>query len=36
MVVKPGWQDMAIFAGLGAVVILAALAAFRPLPQTMA
>lgn len=36
MVVKPGWQDMAIFAGLGAVVALAALAAFRPLPQTMA
>lgn len=33
MVVKPGWQDVAIFAGLGAVVVLAALAAFRPLPQ---
>jgi uncharacterized membrane protein len=33
MVVKPGWQDIAIFAGLGAVVTLAALAAFRPLPQ---
>jgi uncharacterized membrane protein len=35
MVVKPGWQDVAIFAGLGAVVTLAALAAFRPLPQSM-
>jgi uncharacterized membrane protein len=33
MVVKPGWQDMAILAGLGAVITLAALAAFRPLPQ---
>ena len=33
MVVKPGWQDVAIFAGLGAIVVLAALAAFRPLPQ---
>jgi uncharacterized membrane protein len=36
MVVKPGWQDVTIFAGLGAVVTLAALAAFRPLPQVSA
>jgi uncharacterized membrane protein len=36
MVVKPGWQDVAIFAGLGAVVTLAALAAFRPLPHATA
>lgn len=35
MVIKPGWQDIAIFAGLGAVVTLAALATFRPLPQAM-
>jgi uncharacterized membrane protein len=33
MVTKPGWQDMAILAGLGAVIALAALAAFRPLPR---
>ncbi len=33
MVVKPGWQDVAIFAGLGAVITLAALAAFRPSPH---
>lgn len=33
MVVKPGWQDFAIFAGLAAVVALAAAAAFRPLPR---
>ena len=31
MVVKPSWQDFAIFAGLAAVVALAALATFRPL-----
>lgn len=33
MVVKPGWQDMALLAGLGAVIALAALATFRPLPR---
>ena len=33
MVVKPGWQDFAIFSGLAAVVALAALAAFRPMPR---
>ena len=30
MVVKPGWQDVATLAGLGAVVTLAVLAAFGP------
>lgn len=33
MVSKPGWQDMAIFAGLSAIIALAALAALRPLPR---
>jgi Predicted integral membrane protein (DUF2269) len=33
MVVKPGWQDFAIFAGLGAVVALAVLAAMRPIAR---
>lgn len=33
MVVKPGWQDFSIFVGLAAVVILAVLAALRPLPS---
>lgn len=33
MVVKPGWQDVTIFAGLAAVVALAALAALRPMPR---
>jgi uncharacterized membrane protein len=36
MVVKPGWQDVAIFAGLAAIVTLAALVAFRPLPHLSA
>jgi uncharacterized membrane protein len=36
MVVKPGWQDLAILVGLGAVIALAALAAFRPLPRLTA
>jgi uncharacterized membrane protein len=36
MVTKPGWQDLAILAGLGAVITLAALAAFRPLPRLTA
>jgi uncharacterized membrane protein len=30
MVAKPGWQDVAIFAGLGAILALAAMATFRP------
>jgi uncharacterized membrane protein len=33
MVVKPGWQDVTIFAGLAAVVTLALLAALRPMPR---
>jgi uncharacterized membrane protein len=33
MVAKPGWQDFAIFAGLGAVVALAVLAAMRPVAR---
>jgi len=32
-VVKPGWQDFALFATLAAVIALAAAAAFRPLPN---
>jgi uncharacterized membrane protein len=36
MVVKPGWQDFAIFTGLAAVVALAALAALRPIPHASA
>lgn len=33
MVVKPGWQDFAIFAGLGIIVALAVLATFRPVAR---
>lgn len=33
MVVKPGWQDIAIFAGLAAVIAVASLAALRPMPR---
>jgi Predicted integral membrane protein (DUF2269) len=33
MVVKPSWQDFAIFAGLGAIVALAVLATFRPMAR---
>jgi uncharacterized membrane protein len=33
MVVKPGWQDIAIFTGLAALIALATLAALRPLPR---
>ena len=33
MVVKPGWQDFVIFAGLGAVVALAVLATIRPMAR---
>lgn len=36
MVTKPAWQDLAILVGLGAVIALAALAAFRPLPRLTA
>ena len=33
MVVKPGWSEIAVLSGLAAVVVLAALAAFRPVPD---
>jgi uncharacterized membrane protein len=33
MVVKPGWQDFAVFSGLAAVLVLAGLATLRPLPR---
>jgi uncharacterized membrane protein len=36
MVVKPGWQDFAVFAGLAAVIVLASLAALRPVQRAMA
>lgn len=34
MVVKPSWSDFAVFGGIGSVIVLAALAALRPLPHT--
>lgn len=33
MVVKPSWQDFAIFAGLGTIVALAMLSTFRPIAR---
>jgi uncharacterized membrane protein len=36
MVIKPSWSDFAVFGGIGAIIVLAALAALRPLPQTTA
>lgn len=33
MVVKPGWQDFSVFAGLAVVVALAAVAALRPMQR---
>jgi uncharacterized membrane protein len=33
MVVKPGWQDFAIFAAMAAIIALATLAALRPMPR---
>lgn len=33
MVVKPGWQDLTLFAGLAVVIALAALATLRPVPR---
>jgi uncharacterized membrane protein len=30
MVVKPSWSDFAVFGGIGAIIVLAALAALRP------
>lgn len=34
MVVKPSWSDFAVFGGIGSIIVLAALAALRPLPRT--
>jgi uncharacterized membrane protein len=34
MVVKPGWNDIAVLAGLGAIVALAVLATVRPMHHT--
>ncbi len=36
MVVKPTWSDFAVFGGIGAIIVLAALAALRPIPGTTA
>lgn len=33
MVVKPSWGDFAVFGGIGSIIVLAALAALRPLPR---
>ncbi|WP_374376462.1 DUF2269 family protein [Tabrizicola sp.] len=33
MVVKPGWSDLAVFGGIGSVIVLAVLAALRPVPH---
>lgn len=33
MVVKPSWSDFAVFGGIGSIIILAALAALRPVPR---
>jgi uncharacterized membrane protein len=33
MVVKPSWQDFAVFGGLGVIIALATLAALRPMPR---
>lgn len=34
MVTKPGWSDLAVFGGIGSVIVLAVLAALRPVPHT--
>jgi hypothetical protein len=36
MVVKPGWSDFAVFGGIGSVIMLAVLAALRPIPGVSA
>jgi uncharacterized membrane protein len=36
MVVKPGWSDFAVFAGIASVIALATLAALRPVPRVAA
>lgn len=33
MVVKPGWQDFAVFSGLAAIIVLAVLVALRPMQR---
>lgn len=33
MVVKPSWSDFAVFGGIGGIIVLAALAALRPIPR---
>ena len=33
MVVKPSWSDFAVFGGIGSIIVLAALAALRPIPR---
>ena len=33
MVAKPGWSDLAVFGGIGSVIVLAVLAALRPVPH---
>jgi uncharacterized membrane protein len=33
MVAKPSWSDFAVFGGVGSIIVLAALAALRPLPR---
>lgn len=36
MVVKPSWSDFAVFGGIGSIIVLAALAALRPMPRLTA
>ncbi|KAF0116805.1 MAG: hypothetical protein FD150_141 [Rhodobacteraceae bacterium] len=33
MVVKPSWSDFAVFGGIASIIVLAALAALRPIPR---
>ncbi len=33
MVAKPSWSDFAVFGGIGAIIVLAILAALRPVPR---
>ena len=36
MVAKPTWSDFAVFGGIGAIIVLAILAALRPVPRLAA
>jgi uncharacterized membrane protein len=36
MVVKPSWSDFAVFGGIASIIVLAALAALRPIPNVPA